>query len=67
MQSTLTKPKLWKEITLVVTLKIIVIMAIWYFWFSDPVEKHLTTEKVAQQMVGAVDKSNKRENYGNFK
>lgn len=45
--------KFAKEITLTLLLKVILIFALWYFFFSQPVEKSLTDDKVRQQILGA--------------
>jgi len=51
MKTNTFKGKLWKEITLVITIKLIAITLIWYCFFSDPVEKHLTQKKFADHLV----------------
>ncbi len=43
---------LWQEITVVLIIKVAMILAIWHFCFSDPVEKHLTISRMQQQLVG---------------
>lgn len=46
------KHRLWKEITIILLIKTLFIFAIWKVCFSDPVEKHLTLERVQQQLLG---------------
>jgi hypothetical protein len=45
--------KLAREITITLLLKILLIIGIWYLFFSHPVDDTLTEEKVRQQILGA--------------
>ena len=60
MKQKLFKNKLWKEIAFIVTLKIIIITIIWYCFFKDPFEKHLTPQKFADHLL-PISHSNARE------
>ncbi|ABS77132.2 hypothetical protein CBUD_1083 [Coxiella burnetii Dugway 5J108-111] len=40
-----------KEITIVIILKLFVLALIWYFCFSDPLSKHLTSRLMQQHIL----------------
>ncbi|OGO90087.1 MAG: hypothetical protein A3F10_05310 [Coxiella sp. RIFCSPHIGHO2_12_FULL_42_15] len=48
------KPALWKEILIILILKIIVLFVIWKVCFSDPVAKHLTVSSMQHQILSTV-------------
>jgi hypothetical protein len=45
--------KLAREITFTLILKIVLIISIWYFFFSNPVDDSLTEDKVRHQILGS--------------
>ncbi|OGT54017.1 MAG: hypothetical protein A3F17_07460 [Gammaproteobacteria bacterium RIFCSPHIGHO2_12_FULL_41_15] len=45
---------LTKEIAWVILIKLIVLWLIWYVCFSDPIKKHLTTERMKQHLIGQI-------------
>ena len=44
--------KLAREITITLILKIIVLLAIWYFFFSHPITDSLTQDNIRHQILG---------------
>ena len=45
--------KLAREITITLILKIIVLLAIWYFFFSHPIAESLTQDNIRHQILGS--------------
>ncbi len=42
-----------KEIGIIILIKLVMIFVLWSVCFSDPVEKHLTTHRMQQQIIGS--------------
>lgn len=42
-----------KEITLTLIVKLILIFGIWFFFFSQPIDDSLSSDKVRQQILGS--------------
>lgn len=47
-----TKLKLRTEIGLILLIKIVLVFIIWRVFFSDPVQSHLTDQKVTDHYLG---------------
>lgn len=42
---------LWKEITVVLVVKLMLLAGLWYLFFSEPVDEHLTARDVSAYML----------------
>jgi len=56
--------RLWLEITLALCVKLLLLIAIHHFWFSQPLSKHLTDQGVAAALFGPVSFPSPREERG---
>ena len=46
------KQKLWREITITLVLKIVLIYVLWWIFFSAPLDEHLTGSHVGDFLFG---------------
>ena len=60
----LRRDRLWLEITLALCVKLLLLVAIHHFWFSQPQSKHLTDHGVADALFGPVSFPPPREERG---
>lgn len=47
----LTRLNLRTELILILLIKVLLIVILWYVFFSDPVQSHLTNQKVADHYL----------------
>jgi hypothetical protein len=47
-----------KEISLIIVVKLLVILALWYVCFSNPAQPHIHTQQLQTHLIGTTDFNN---------
>ncbi len=47
-----TDRQLFKEVSIILIVKVLLLIGLWYVFFSGPADGHFTTEQVAERISG---------------
>jgi len=55
-ESISTDRRLFKEVSIILIIKVMLLFGLWYAFFSDPLPDLVTTEHVAERIAGAASR-----------